>query len=554
MTSLWDANYVVIDVETNGTNPEQCRIIEIACVVVKNGTIVEEYTTLVNPHQFIPYFISQMTGITNEMVFRAPDFREVAPKIKKILSLQNSVFVAHNVNFDYNFVKTSFERVGEKFPEIPKLCTLKLARRMITGISKKNVGSLSEYLGITLNNRHRAYGDAKATAQILLELLEIAENDFNISSLEEILQFQHKPYFTINVAQKLLKSPIIDFDKIPDSPGVYYFIDQDNRILYIGKAKSLKKRLNSYFNVTTSRKILRLLRATKKITWRTTNTELRALIEESREIKLHKPEFNVVSKKFHNYPFIQIASIKNYPIFEITYDPNPALGECFGPFSNYESAQVIIDIIYKKFRLKKCEKEIHRKDPETTCLYFQTKQCIAPCLANFSDEDYFKEIEKVKNFLTNVDNGLINHLESKMHNYANNFQFELANQIKNYINEVRKVFEGPQSGFSTIEQKNFIILKPRYGQNNENEVLFIRNGKLAYDATINGTFSIQKLKQKIYEIYFNGYLYSQSFQDEDIDEIRIVLNWISQYKNDLTIIPVNTELENSITEVLNLIK
>lgn len=551
MISIWDTNFVVVDVETTGSNPASNRIIEVACVVVKDGSIKEEFSTLINPHQHIPYFISKMTGITNEMVFKAPSFEQIAKKLKGLFSQPDSVFVAHNVNFDYNFIKFSFERSGETFPDIPRLCTLKLAKRLISGITKRNVGALSEYLGIAISNRHRAFGDARATAQILLELLEIAEDEHNISTTEELLKFQYKNLTSINIAQKISNGPKIDLSLIPDTPGVYYFIDKYYKILYIGKAKSLKRRIQSYLNITTSKKVLRLLRATKKIKWKTTSTELRALIEESKEIKQHKPEFNVLSKKFKNFPFIQISRNKKYPVFEIIYEPNPADGDTFGPFKNFETAELILEIIYKKFKLKKCEKDIDRKNPETSCLYFQTKQCIAPCLSNFNDADYLIEIEKVKNFLTNVNDGLVNFLENKMYYHANNYNFEVAQQIKTIIYEVRKIFETPKNGKAQINMKNFIIINPvNSGRNHE--ILFIKNGLVAWDTYVNGAISVDKIKKKLFEVYFqNTLIEGDEIQPEKADEIRIVLNWISQHRNEITVIEVNNDLNTICSNIYN---
>lgn len=551
MISIWDTNFVVVDVETTGSNPASNRIIEVACVVVKDGSIKEEFSTLINPHQHIPYFISKMTGITNEMVFKAPSFEQIAKKLKGLFSQPDSVFVAHNVNFDYNFIKFSFERSGETFPDIPKLCTLKLAKRLISGITKRNVGALSEYLGIAISNRHRAFGDARATAQILLELLEIAEDEHNISTTEELLKFQYKNLTSINIAQKISNGPKIDLSLIPDTPGVYYFIDKYDKILYIGKAKSLKRRIQSYLNITTSKKVLRLLRATKKIKWKTTSTELRALIEESKEIKQHKPEFNVLSKKFKNFPFIQISRNKKYPVFEIIYEPNPADGDTFGPFKNFETAELILEIIYKKFKLKKCEKDIDRKNPETSCLYFQTKQCIAPCLSNFNDADYLIEIEKVKNFLTNLNDGLVNFLENKMYYHANNYNFEVAQQIKTIIYEVRKIFENPKNGKAQINMKNFIIINPvNSGRNHE--ILFIKNGVVAWDTYVNGVISVDKIKKKLFEVYFqNTLIEGEEIQPEKADEIRIVLNWMSQHRNEITVIEVNNDLNTICSNIYN---
>ncbi len=536
MNLIWDTNFVVVDVETTGSNPDYCRIIEIALYLVRGGTIVEAYTSLVNPRQHIPKFIVQMTGITNEMVFSAPDFKKIAPEIKNFLSRENTVFVAHNVNFDYNFVKKSFERLGINFPEIPKLCTLKLARRLINGTGKKNVGSLSEHLGISLKNRHRAFGDAKATAQILLELLEIAENEHNITTTEELLKFQYKPYSSIVISEKLKNKDSIDFKDIPDSPGIYFFVDKYGNYLYIGKGKSLKNRIQSYFSSTTSKKILRLLQATKQIKWETTRTELRALIEESKAIKQYKPEFNILSKKYRNYPFIQISKHEHYPILEITYEPNPSESFCFGPFKNFETARLVFEIIHKKFKLRKCDEEVFKKHNPENCIYFQTKLCLAPCSTNFDSEVYFEEINKVKQFLTSYDDGILNFLETKMSDYANNLQFELANQIKNHIYEIKKVFINNLNKKNNANSNNYILIR---NINSIYEVMFIKNGLLAWDYSFNGKFNAKSIKEKVYEIYFNGYLYSDELQAEHIDELRIILNWINQHREEITIINVD---------------
>jgi DNA polymerase-3 subunit epsilon len=543
MQSIWETKFVVVDVETTGSKPEYNNVIEISCILVKNGEILEEFSTLVNPHQNIPKFITQMTGITNEMTYNAPDFRVIIPELKRFFT-KDSVFVAHNVNFDYSFVQKSFEKNGFEFPEIAKLCTLRLARRLIGGINKKNVGALSEYLGIRIKNRHRAFGDSRATAQILIELLEIAENEHNITETEDLLQFQYKPYFSYNVAQKILGKPYFESEELPDSPGVYYFIDDNENVLYIGKAKSLRKRIQSYFTTTTSRKIIRLLRATKKIRWQTTSTELRALIEESRQIKLYKPEFNVVSKRLRSFPFIQVSNEKRYPVFNITYEPNPNEGICFGPFKNRETAELVLDIIYKKFRLKKCKSEFDRKHPETTCLYFQTKKCLAPCLEDFQDEEYYDELNRVRDFLTNVDNGLIQTLESLMFSYADNFDFEQANEIKNQIYEVRKVFGNDLENFAQLSERNFLAIYPRNGNYSGVEVLLIHNGKLVWDAYLNEYPSFEFLLEKVSKFLEKNWNIDGKLSKEEMDEIRIVMNWINQHRYDLKILDVGKLLES----------
>ncbi|MFY8160731.1 MAG: PolC-type DNA polymerase III [Candidatus Kapaibacteriota bacterium] len=192
MVSIWESPFLVVDVETNGSDPLKNRITEIACLKVQGGEIIEEYSSLVNPHQFIPPFISQMTGITNEMAFKAPEAKVVVPHLKRLMPDDKTIFVAHNVKFDWSFVRHTFMRENESLDELNQLCTYKLARKLLPNDMKKNVGALATFFNINMKNRHRAFDDAKATALILLELLEIAESEHGINSLHELLSFQNK--------------------------------------------------------------------------------------------------------------------------------------------------------------------------------------------------------------------------------------------------------------------------------------------------------------------------------------------------------------------------
>jgi DNA polymerase III epsilon subunit family exonuclease len=173
MISIWETPFIVVDLETTGSNPQKHRIIELAAVTLIGGEIASKFTTLINPHQFIPSFIAKMTGISNNMVYTASEETEVLPKFQKIISTPNAVFVAHNASFDWGFVRATFDRLELDMPPIQRLCTLKLSRRILVKDLKKNVGSLAEHFNINLFNRHRAFGDAAATA---LDIKGIARN------------------------------------------------------------------------------------------------------------------------------------------------------------------------------------------------------------------------------------------------------------------------------------------------------------------------------------------------------------------------------------------
>ena len=156
--------FAVVDIETTGSTPQSAGITEIAIVIHNGIEVTGKFVSLINPRHKIPPFIVNMTGISDAMVAGAPLFEDVAPQIYNLLN--GRVFVAHNVSFDYSFVHYLLGRSGFQW-SAPKLCTIKLSRRVFPGLEKYGLGSLTRDLGIRIEGRHRAWGDAAATAQVL---------------------------------------------------------------------------------------------------------------------------------------------------------------------------------------------------------------------------------------------------------------------------------------------------------------------------------------------------------------------------------------------------
>jgi DNA polymerase III subunit epsilon len=278
--------FAIVDIETTGSFPQQNGITEIA-IVLHNGNEVEgKYETLVNPHQPIPPYIVGMTGITNAMAAAAPNFEEVAPHIFQLL--HNRVFVAHNVNFDYSFVKHHLQAAGFDLTT-PKLCTIRLSRKVFPGYKKYGLGHLSRELGIKIENRHRAGGDATATA----EILDLVLKNNGERVIKEMLQKDNKEYF---LPPNLPKYYI---DQLPQTPGVYYFHNKAGKVVYVGKAKNIKKRVLSHFTgFDISKKRQDFLREIYAVTQVHCNTEFIASVFESIEIKRLWPAFNKSQKRY----------------------------------------------------------------------------------------------------------------------------------------------------------------------------------------------------------------------------------------------------------------
>ncbi len=180
--------FVVVDVETTGLSPRDGGITEIAMIKVRNGMLWDEYTTLVNPLMPIPDEVTALTGIDDGMVADAPTAEEVAPAISEFLG--SGVFTAHNAPFDLGFVNSTLAKGKIERIQNPVLCTCKLARRLLPNLYSKSLGPVAKQLGIRNSHRHRAAGDAYATAQVLIRFLHKLEEEFEVSDVKGLMKFQ----------------------------------------------------------------------------------------------------------------------------------------------------------------------------------------------------------------------------------------------------------------------------------------------------------------------------------------------------------------------------
>jgi DNA polymerase-3 subunit epsilon len=278
--------YAIVDIETTGGNATNSRITEIAIIIHDGINVMERWETLVNPQKEIPDAIFALTGITNEMVRDAPVFDDISEKVLQMLT--DRIFVAHNVNFDYSFVRHQLQESGFKWTA-RKLCTVRAARKIRPGLSSYSLGNLCHSLDIPVENRHRAGGDADATAILLSQLLEWDSEEIIAKMIKMTAQDQRLPP----------NLPPNDFEQLPEKPGVYYFHNQERKVIYVGKAINLKKRVASHFSgnsITPQRQ--NFLRDIHAISFEICATELIALLLECSEIKKLWPTYNRALKRF----------------------------------------------------------------------------------------------------------------------------------------------------------------------------------------------------------------------------------------------------------------
>lgn len=287
--------YAIVDIETTGGHASANGITEIAVYIHDGTRVVKHFETLVNPNQSIPRYITALTGIDNNMLEDAPDFDEIADVLYDLL--HDKIFVAHSVNFDYSFVKHQLKVAGYDL-NTKRLCTVRLARKVFPGLPSYSLGNLCRSLEIPVTNRHRAGGDAQATVTLFEHMLSSGGQE-HIDKMLKKTSSEH--WLPLHLEKSLI-------EMLPSRPGVYYFHNSKDKIVYVGKAINLKKRVSSHFTHNDpDRKRQQFLRNIHNITYKPCATELEAIVLESTEIKRLWPRYNRSQKqpqqKFALYSF-----------------------------------------------------------------------------------------------------------------------------------------------------------------------------------------------------------------------------------------------------------
>lgn len=281
-------SFAIVDIETTGGFAEGNGIIEIAIILFNGKEIEGRYETLVDAGMPIPRYISSLTGITNEMLYGAPKFQDIAAHVFNLLDKR--IFVAHNVNFDYSFLRHHLKLHGYHL-DTRKLCTVRLCKKVFPGYLKYSLGSICNEMNIMITNRHRAFGDAEATVKLFAKVIASDKEGCMKAMLSGKNKHQYLPPHL----------PLEDIERLPEKPGVYYFHNQKGKVIYVGKARSLQQRVKSHFsNNDASKRKQDFLRSIYRVSHQTCGSELMALILESAEIRRLWPEHNRSQKRFQH--------------------------------------------------------------------------------------------------------------------------------------------------------------------------------------------------------------------------------------------------------------
>jgi DNA polymerase-3 subunit epsilon len=372
--------FAIIDIETCGGKFDfkRGRIIEISILIHDGLTVVDEFTSLINPECYISTYFTNISGITNAMVDDAPKFYEVAKQILEIT--KDTIFVAHNVGFDYGFVKEEFASLGYAYKR-DTLCTVRLTRKLIPGLKSYSLGNLCEYLGIDNEARHRARGDAMATAKLFDVLMQVKSDhpQFKSKGIDELM------------VRRIDKIKKYILDKIPEDCGVYYFLDQDQQIIYIGKSTNMYNRALSHFN-SKEQKGRKMLNELYNVDFVKTGNELIALLHENEEIKRFKPKFNRLRKAdAFTYCIDWEKNEEGIIFFKIM--PFEESNNALLSFTSYSSARNCLENMIDEYTL--CIKYCGLTDAEAVCFNHQIKKCNGICAQQEDVDIYNKRASEI---------------------------------------------------------------------------------------------------------------------------------------------------------------
>lgn len=467
--NLSEITFVVVDLETTGGSRTDCEITEIGAVKVRGGEVLGEFQTLVRPRQPIPPFIQQLTGITNAMVADAEPIEVVLPLFLDFA--RDTVLVAHNAGFDIGFLKEATRRCERVWPGHTVLDTVALARQLVHRDEAPNhkLSSLAALFSATTTPDHRALHDARATVDVLHALIARVGNR-GVRTLEDLQEFCRR----VTPAQRRKRFLA---DEVPNGPGVYMFKDRTDRILYVGTARDLHRRVRTYFTASEQRRrIADMINAAESVATVQCATVLEAEVRELRLIAEHRPPFNRRSKDPQRSPWVKLTN-EPFPRLSVVREVRQDGATYLGPFGSRSAAESAIEAIHEVVPLRQCGGRISLRGTGRACALADIGRCGAPCVGRQSRDDYALVVQRVVDVTTGASNELFAELTARMEAFAARERYEEAAAVRNRTMALIR-------GLSRIQRLRPLALTPeiiaaRRRDAGGWEVVCVRYGRLA---------------------------------------------------------------------------
>lgn len=525
------SDFVVVDVETTGLKSRRNRIIEIAILSVSERDEVRGWSTLVNPERRIPDQITRVTGISNTDVALAPSFRSIAPTILELIA--SRPIVGHNVGFDVSFLNAELQRTG--YPKLVNLTidTMSLADSMMENLRRLSLDAIARQLGIPHNQAHRVMSDAEATLAVFWALRERMDKD------EATLERLHGLSSSKRRGRRGVKSDvargrsILDadlLDGMPHAPGVYIMRDRNQRVIYVGKAKDLRKRVSSYFShpLGYTRKMDGLLESIAQIQIEVVGTELAALVLESQLIRRYRPRFNRQQRNAEQYVYVRVDVANPWPTVTLSKDWADDGARYFGPFRSERQVRDAVRLINDVLPLRTCRRTFRdARSLGSPCIDYSLKRCAGPCIGMADPDDYVGAVRMVIRFFEGERSELLELLHDRLERAAAALDFERAARLRDQIRRLDGV-SLEQASINNLRLLNHALLVMSSVDERSREVWYLVSGRRWAELRIEHDECADDLSRRLEQIRRRAESQEASLiqHHHTIDEASILARWL----------------------------
>jgi DNA polymerase-3 subunit epsilon len=461
--------FVVVDLETTGGASSSDAITEIGAVKVRDGEVIGEFATLVDPGVAIPPFIAVLTGITDQMLVRAPRIAAVLPAFLEFAA--GSALVAHNAPFDVGFLKAACASQDMPWPNLPVVDTAVLARRALTRDEVPNckLATLARFFRAQTSPNHRALSDARATVDVLHGLLARL-GVLGVHSLPELRAFTRQ----ISDSQRRKRHLA---DELPHSPGVYLFRDASGTPLYVGTSKDLRSRVRQYFVASETRSRMgEMVRLAEKVESHVCAHSLEAQVRELRLITALKPRYNRRSKNADRALWLKLT-VEAYPRLSVVRQRKSDAAHYLGPLRSVRQAEQLRDAIYDAVPLRQCTDLLRPGKPvRAACALAGIGRCSGPCEDSITTLDYADLVEVVREGWRGDISQLIEPLRTRLAQLSGAQRFEEAALLRDRIATLVRSCSRAQSLTALVTIEELVAAKAdgRGGW----ELIVVRHGRL----------------------------------------------------------------------------
>jgi DNA polymerase III subunit epsilon len=516
--STAEAEYLAVDVETNGLATAECELTEVGAVLVGGGEEHERWSSLVRVDRPLSHGIQRFTGISQAMVEAAPAPEDVLRALAERLA--ERVMLAHNARFDRAVLRQAFERAGLDWPDPPTLCTLALARRFAPLATERRLRGLAEALGIEVTETHRALPDALTCARVFCALYpKLCANAPTLADALALLTSRRRPPRSRRPERARAGSGRPDLSRLPDDPGVYIFRDERGRPLYVGKSVSLRSRARAHFCAPAG-----WTERAEIVDYRPTNSELGALVLENRLIKAWQPPANRSLRRTDRYVYLRCRLDIPYPVLEVA--PEPAAGHAVnvGPLRGRALAQELADQLTSLYRLRHCGRTLRRREHPSA--YGQMGRCCSPCLGDLDPNAYRRQLDAALSLFDEPDGGrlLLAELERRMRAAADERRYESAAVLLRRRERIAWLLERLEGMLRALHSAPRLVLAGHPVKEERLDAFWIVHGRLADWGPLPAPSELAARTGRALERRRGA------IPAEEADEVRIVSAWMAEHE------------------------